>query len=80
MQIAFIEFLYRDHIMLDYLVKFKNDFFELVYASRVREDFLSWDAIQRKWYLSFYIKAYITIILDHETLLKLPYLPLRKNH
>jgi hypothetical protein len=42
MQIAFIEFLYRDHIMLDYLVKFKNDFFELVYASRVREDFLSW--------------------------------------
>lgn len=42
MQIAFIEFLYRDHIMLDYLVKFKNDFFELVYASRVPEGFLSW--------------------------------------
>ena len=41
MQIAFIEFLYCDHIMLDYLVKFKNDFFELVQVSRVREDFFS---------------------------------------
>ena len=42
MQIAFIEFLYRDHIMLELdLVKFKNDFFELVYASRVPEGFLS---------------------------------------
>ena len=36
MQIAFIEFLYRNHIILDIdLVEFKNDFFELVYASRV---------------------------------------------
>ncbi len=41
MQIAFLEFLYRDHMMSDQIWKFKNDFYKHVYASRVREDFLS---------------------------------------